>query len=406
MKLPLRIARRYLFAKKSTNAINIITGIAIFGIAVGTTALVLVLSVFNGFEVLITGMYSSFNPDVKITAARGKTFAADSSLIEKVKSVEGVAVISETLEEVAFFEYKNNQDFGRLKGVDDQYTQVTNLDSMVREGAYSLSENQRPTAVLGVGMRNKLNVNVDDVFSAMSVYMPKRREVGLFEKQFRTKLLYPTGTFVIQQDYDNQYVFTSLRFVRELLGHRGPEVSALELQLRPGYNTSATLARLQEAVGPEYRVRNRYEQEEAFMKLMQIEKWLSFAIVGLMMLLISFNIVGALWMIVLEKRPDISILKAMGARANSVRNIFLYEGLLLCGFGLVVGFVLALGVYLFQKNFGIVAMPGNMIIEAYPIELRWPDFLVVALTVLSIGLLASIPPALRAKRVPAIIREE
>ena len=405
MNLPLRIARRYLFAKRSTNAINIITGIAIFGISVGAAALVLVLSVFNGFEDLITDMYSNFNPDAKITAAQGKTFSADSSLLERVRAVEGVAVVSQTLEEVAFFEYKDRQDFGILKGVDEYYQEVTNVDSTVREGVYELSQGSRPLAVLGVGMRNKLGVNVDDQFSAMTVYMPKRRKVGMFEKQFRTQLLYPGGTFVIQTDYDNQYIIASVDFARKLLDYRN-EVSALELKLHPGFNNEATLARLSEALGPDYEVRNRYEQEEAFMKLMQVEKWLSYAIDGLMMLLVSFNIIGGLWMIVLEKRPDIAILKSMGARDNTVRNIFLSEGLLLCGLGLLIGFVLALSIYFFQKYYGLVSIPGNMIIEAYPIEIRLVDFLVVAATVLVIGLLASIPPALRAKRVPAIMREE
>ncbi len=429
MNLSFRIARRYLFAKKSTNAINIITGISVFGIAVGTAALLLVLSVFNGFEDLISQMYSNFNPDIKIVPAQGKTFEADSSLLKRLRAVNGVAYVSQTLEETAFFEYKGSQDVGTLKGVDEYFIAVTRIDSTVREGRYSLQKDGVEQAVLGLGMRNKLQVNVDDLFSPIIVYMPKSREVGMFEQQFRRLSAYPVGTFVIQQEFNNQYVLTSLDFARALLD-AGNVVSALEIKLVGGANQSRVAENISEVVKayalehkntqldgrvaenesdtalPDLIVKNRYEQEEAFLKLMQIEKWLSYAIVSLMMLLVSFNIVGALWMIVLDKQKDLSILKSMGALDTTVRNIFLNEGLLLALLGIAIGFVLAISTYLAQKIFGIVSIPGNFIVEAYPISIRIIDFIVVAITVAAIGVLASIPPALRAKRVPAIIREE
>jgi lipoprotein-releasing system permease protein len=405
MNLPLKFARRYLFAKRSTNAINIITGIAVFGVAVGAAALILVLSVFNGFEDLINGMFSAVNPDVRITIARGKTFEVDSTMLAKLEAIDGIEVISQTLEEVAFFEYKDNQDFGILKGVDEHYRSVTGIDSMVREGNFKLRENGRDLAVLGLGMRNNLGVNVDDLFTPLSVHMPKR-QVGLFETQlFRTRFAYPYGTFIVQQDFDNQYVVTSLDFARELLA-MPDRVSALEVRLFPGFSTKTTFKAIEAVVGPDFEVKNRYQQEEAFMKLMQMEKWLSYAIVSLMMLMVSFNIIGALWMIVLEKQKDIAILKSMGAADSTVRNIFLTQGLLLCAIGLLVGFGFALSAYLLQKSYGLISIPGNVLVDAYPISMRWEDFLIVTATVLSIGLLASIPPALKARRVQAIIREE
>lgn len=405
MNLPLKFARRYLFAKRSTNAINIITGIAVFGVAVGAAALILVLSVFNGFEDLINGMFSAVNPDVRITIAQGKTFEVDSTMMARLEAIDGIEVISQTLEEVAFFEYKDNQDFGILKGVDDQYRLVTGIDSMVREGNFKLRENGRDLAVLGLGMRNNLGVNVDDLFTPLSVHMPKRK-VGLFETQlFRTRFAYPYGTFIVQQDFDNQYVVTSLDFARELLAMPN-RVSALEVRLFPGFSTRATFQAIEAAIGPDFEVKNRYQQEEAFMKLMQMEKWLSYAIVSLMMLMVSFNIIGALWMIVLEKQKDIAILKSMGAADSTVRNIFLTEGLLLCAIGLIVGFGFAISAYLLQKSYGLISIPGNVLVDAYPISMRGVDFLIVTATVLSIGLLASIPPALKARRVQAIIREE
>lgn len=407
MNLSLRIARRYLFGKKSTNAINVITGIAMFGICVGTAALILVLSVFNGFEDLITSMYSNFDPEVKITPAEGKTFAVDSALLQRLRDIEGVAVVSQTLEEVAFFEYKNNRDFGTLKGVDANWQQVTRIDSTIREGSFTLREGERDLAVLGLGMRNKLGVNVEDLFSSISVYMPKRQEVGMLEQQFRTRQVYPTGTFIIQQEFDNQYVITSLEFARQLLG-MDDQVSALELKLSeaPESRQRAVIERIRAAMGEDYDVKNRYQQEETFLRLMKMEKWLSFAIVSLMMLLVAFNMVGALWMVVLEKKKDIAILKSMGALDTTVRNIFLAEGLLLALVGVGVGFLLALFIYWLQVRYGIVRIPGNFVVSAYPVGIRLIDFVVVFFTVLAIGLLASIPPALRAKRVSSIIREE
>ncbi|KAA3628479.1 MAG: ABC transporter permease [Bacteroidetes bacterium] len=404
MNLPLHIARRYLFAKKSTNVINIITGIAVFGISVGTAALILVLSVFNGFEDLITSMYSYFNPDVKVAPVQGKFFEASDSLLAEIKTIPGVEHVSETMEEVAVFEYKDNNAIGVLFGVDEHYRNVLNIDSTVREGSFKLYSG-RHHAVLGLGMRNKLGVNINDEFAALNVYMPKRKKVGLFEPMFVKRFAYPSGTFMIQPEFDNQYIFTSLAFARELLGI-GKKVSSLQIKLAPGFDIPETLEAIQEIVGPDYTVKNKYQQQESFLKLMQVEKWLSFAIVGLMMLLISFNMIGALWMIVLEKQKDISILKSMGATSKLVRNIFLFEGLLLTGLGIIIGFVLAWVIYFLQRSVGIINVPGDFIIDAYPMSMQLIDFIVVAVIVGIIGLLVSIAPARRAMKVPAMMREE
>lgn len=406
MNWPLRIAKRYLFARKSANIINIITGIAVLGIAVGAAALVLVLSVFNGFEDLITSMYGNFNPQVKATPLEGKTFSVSQEDLEALRLVPGVAYVSQTLEEVAFFEYRDKQDFGIIKGVDEYFDEVTGIDSTVREGNYAVSTLQgRNLAVLGLGMRNKLAVSIENVFEPLSIYLPKRKMTGLPGQQFRVRRAFPSGTFVIQQDFDNQYVLVSLELCRELLGD-GQALSALEFRLAPGYSAAMVVPAFQKILGSGIVFRDRYAQEEAFMRLMKIEKWMSFAIVGLTLLMVAFNMVGALWMIVLEKKFDISMLKSMGARDDQVRNIFLNEGMLLCLIGTVSGFALALLVYGMQKAFGIIAIPGAFSVDAYPISLRAGDFVVVAATVSCIGLLAAVPPALRAQRIPAMMREE
>lgn len=402
MNLPIRIARRYLFSKKSTNAINIISGISVVGVAVGTAALILVLSVFNGFEDLIMGMFDSFNPDVKVTAVKGKTFKVDSSKIYQLNALPGVDQVSQTLEEVAFFEFEGNQDFGILKGVDEHFAAVTGIDSMVREGAYVLKDGQRNLAVLGLGMRNKLSVTADN-FSSINVYMAKRKASSMSTKPFNRRFFAPAGTFVIQQDFDNQYILTNLKFARELMGMKN-QVSALEMKTNTSVGMETTLAQIQEILGNELEVKSRYQQDEAFLKLMNIEKWMYYALFSLALILVAFNIIGSLWMIVLDKKNDIAILKSMGAGESTIRNIFLNEGLMLCLLGLFIGFTIAVVLYIAQKTVGIVTIPAGFVVDTYPISMRLPDFVVVAITVVIIGLLASIPPALSAGKVSAIIQ--
>ncbi|MDF1866080.1 MAG: ABC transporter permease [Saprospiraceae bacterium] len=405
MNLPLKIARRYLFAKKSTNAINIITGISVFGIAIGTAALILVLSVFNGFEDLITALFSNFNPEVKVELVKGKSFEPDSSKIAQIKNLEGVAVLSKSIEEVAFFEYRKNQDFGILKGVDDNFTKVTGIDSTVFEGKYQLTKGNQNMLVLGGGMRNKLAVNVGDQFELMKVYIAKRKKARAIDQQFRKRYAYPAGSFKIQQDFDYQYILGSLAFAQDLLGYKN-EIGALEIKLNPKIEKKTTIAQIKNIMGEDFTVKDRFEQDEAFLKLMNVEKWMFYALFSFMLVLVAFNMIGALWMIVLEKKKDIAILKSMGATDKIIRNIFLNEGMIICLFGMTIGFIIALLFYLIQTSYGIITIPDGFVVTAYPISMRFPDFINVSLTVISIGMLAALAPAFKAQRIPAMIREE
>ena len=405
MNLSLKIARRYLFGNKSNNAINLISGISVLGITIGTAALILILSVFNGFEQLLTSLFSTFNPDIKVVPAKGKTFTIEDELMQKVIETGGIALVSQTLEEVAFFEYKGSQDFGVVKGVDENFSKVTGIDSTIREGRITFQNGESEYAVVGGGMRNKLGINVEDQFAALAVYMPnKKHRPGALSKPFKKQYTYPVGTFVNQQDFDNQYVLTSLDFTRSLLNTR-KDISALEIKLDPAANTNSVTANLRKVLGEEFLVKDRYQQNEAYLKLMNIEKWMSFAILILMMVLIAFNMIGSLWMIVLEKKKDIAILKSMGATEKMVRNIFLLEGILLTLLGVVIGLVIAFVLYQIQITYGIISFPGSFAFEAYPIDMRFFDVMVVILTVSFIGFLASILPARRAERVSALIRE-
>ncbi len=403
MNFSFRIARRYLFAKKSTNAINIISGISVFGISIGTAALVILLSVFNGFEELLMGMFNAFNPDVKVTPYEGKFFAPDSTQLAQLDQIPGILAVSKTLEEVAYFEYENNKDFGILKGVDENFLTVTRLDSMVREGQFILQQGNRDMAVLGLGMRNKLAVSAGD-FSLIKVYMAKKNP-GMSSRPFYNSLIYPAGTFVIQQDFDSQYVIASLDFVKRLMRAKN-QISALEIKINAGADIDVVKNEISKVLGEAVKVQDRYQQDEAFLKLMNIEKWLFYALFCLAMILVAFNIVGALFMIVLDKQKDIGILKSMGATARSIRKIFINEGLLLCGLGLLIGFVAAIILYILQKTIVIVPIPMGFVVDAYPIEMKIWDFVVVGVTVMVIGWLASLPAANRAAKVSPIVRSE
>ncbi len=397
----------FIFRKRirSLNAINIISGISVFGITVGSAALILILSVFNGFEDLITSMFGAFNPDLKVTPAKGKTFSIEESQIDQLLDLEGVVRVAQSLEEIAFFEYDKIQDFGILKGVDQYYNEVVNIDSSIIEGQYGLKEEGRFLAILGAGMRNKLSVNVRDEFSAMRVYMPKQGRVSQFDKPYRSRLIQPVGTFYIQQEFDSEYILTDLEFARELLKAPG-EVSALEIKMEEGFDDREVKEQIRSILGEAFVVKNRFEQDEAFLKLMNLEKWMGFAILSFTLILVAFNMVGALWMIVIDKKRDVAILKSMGTTDPQIWRIFALQGILLTAVGLVIGLLLAVVFYVAQKMYGLIPIPEGFIINAYPISLKAVDFLIVVITVLVIGGLASIPAAYRALRIPATIREE
>ena len=387
------------------NAIHIITAIATVGIAVGAAALLLVLSVFNGFEELFMGMFNKFNPDVRIEAATGKYFDTDTLVLSQLRNTKGIAHVSETLEEVAFFEYAGIQDFGIIKGIDANYAQITRLDTTVHEGKFEIQVGDHDMAVMGAGMRGKLAVNLDNFYAPISVYMPKNgNQIAALEAPFRKQLLYPSGVFTLQQEADNEYIITNLPFVEALLDRYGQR-SALEVAFSPEANTK-TIAKIEKIMGDKFVIKDRYRQDESFLKLMNIEKWMSFAILSLTLVLVAFNMVGCMWMIVLDKRRDIAIMRSMGAQTVTIRNIFLQTGLMLSLLGLLIGFGVAVLLFFLQKKYSLISVPVGFIIDAYPIAMRPLDFMIVAATVLGIGILAAWPASRRAMRVDALIREE
>ncbi|NNE25535.1 MAG: ABC transporter permease [Saprospiraceae bacterium] len=398
------IARRYLFGKKSTNSINIITGISVFGISIGTAALILILSVFNGFEGLISGLFNAFNPDIKITPIEGKFFDLDSSQWEDIKRIEGINYISKTIEEVALFEYKGAQEIGLIKGVDKEFAKATSLDSFIVNGSFLLEKNGINYAVLGAGMRNKLSLNIDDRLTPVTIYMPLRKKQMFGAKEYTFRELYPSGVFNVQSENDFQYILCGYDFAASLINERG-RYSALEMDI-DDQRSEIVHSALQEILGDQLEVKNRYQQDASFLRVMEIEKWISFLITGFTMLLIVFNLVGALWMIVLDKRKDIAILKSMGYQNSDIRSVFIMLGNLICILGIILGIVIALGLYFVQTEYGLIGVPSGFLIDAYPVELRLWDFLLVIITVLIIGYAASILPAQKASRSKMVLRSQ
>lgn len=402
MKLIFQIAFRYLLGKKSTHAIHIITWISMIGMALGTASLILILSVFNGFEGLLSGMLSHFNPDVKVTLVRGKYQSVDSLDVDALKSIPGIAQVSFSLEETCFFSNKESQEVGIIKGVDEAYVGVTGLDTAMVSGQLK-SGQEAVFAVMGSGMHTKLSINPYDPFALINAYMPSRDGGGPLDMPFTSLPFYVSGTFNVGSEVDMQYVVVDIASVNRLLGLEN-HFSAIELRLQDGASEKEVISAVMALLGPEYAVQNRYQQDESFLKIMQIEKWISYLIACLTMCIIAFNLIGSLWMIVLDKRKDIAILQSIGFTRADVKKLFLSLGLLISAIGLVFGFLIAVIFYLLQKNYGIIGIPQGFLIDAYPVEMRIADFMIVTVTVLCIGYVASLLPSMRAARVSPYLR--
>lgn len=408
------MAWRYLFARKSTNAINIITLIAGFGVAIGTTALVLVLSVFNGFEQMFIGLFDNMNPDVRISAAKGKTFDLDSTTYQGLYRLGGVSEVSATLEETAMFSYAGRHSVGRIKGVDGLYTTINGIDSLVRDGAYNLNLPEREGFGAVVGNQLSVSLGIDPLnqFEQLSVFMTRPRargaaasstltgRSGMIRREFQ-----PTGIIRSTETFGTQPVLVPIEEARKLLSQSDSTVSALEVRLLWNADEEEAIEEIKKFLGEGFTVLNRQEQQSSLLKIMQIEKWVGFALVCLMMVLISFNLIGALWMIVLEKKQDISVLRSLGMTGGNIRSVFLRVGLAICLIGVAVGFVLAITAAVLQQEYSLFRV-GGPLSEPYPMKLRLTDFPIVAFFVVGVGLVAAYLPARYAGRLPAIISEE
>ncbi len=406
MRYTLHIAWRYIYAFRNFNAVHVIAGVSVLGISLGTAALVLVMAVFNGLEVLLTDLMNTFNPDLKVVPVEGKYMEPSDDDILAIEAIHGVEAVSITLEEIAFFEYGNKQDIGIIKGVDHRFLTVTELEKAIVRGSALFLDGNRYLGVLGLGMEYKLGVRIDDPFESIVVMMPRQTATaGLQASGFVRRFIQPAGVFSLQQNADAEYILSDLEFVRELLERPGA-ASFIEISLMPGSDVSRISGQVKAILGERVDVLDRYRQDASFYRLLQLEKWVGFIILSLMIFLVAFNMMGALWMLVLDKRPDIIMLKAMGATAGHIRSVFIFTGLLLATCGLTVGFLLALVFYLVQNQWDLIRLgeAEQFLVDAYPMQLLWSDFAMVGLLVLAAGYIMSLLPARRAASVIPVIR--
>lgn len=396
MNLPLFIAKRYLLAKKSHNVINIISAISVVGVATGTMALIVILSVFNGFDSLLKSLFSVFDPPLKISLVEGKTFVAEGdSRFDAVRDYPGVLHFVEVVEENALLVYGERQHIATLRGVGDNYAESSDLGGMMVEGSFRLrDEYDNNFALMGRSLAWVMSVGLNFV-TPLEVYIPRRTAgiTTITEQMFNRRIIFPSGLFAVEHEIDMSLVLVPIDFIRDLLEF-SHEVTSIEITLREGFRESAVQREIQEILGDQFRVQNRYQQHEWLYKVMQMEKWAIFLILTFILMVASFNIIGSLTMLIIEKKKDIAVLKSMGAGEKLITRIFIFEGLMISVAGALGGLLLGLLICVVQIEFGVVKLYGSgaFIIDAYPVELQLPDFIYVFLTVLFIGFLAAIIP--------------
>jgi lipoprotein-releasing system permease protein len=387
VKLSLYIAKRYLFAKKSRNAINIISAVSVTGVAVGTMALIIVLSVFNGLETLVSAIFNTFDPDIKITAEEGKSFIADTSRLRMLANVKGVSCFSLAIEENALIKYGDRQYIATIKGVDDSYAMVSGIDSSMWEGEFIVrNEKGRQFAVPGMGVAKYLGLRVNFI-TPLNIFVPRRTGSTNFnaEDALHNKFIFPSGIYEVEKEYDSKYVYVPIEFARELT-ELDKAVSSIEIRFSGEADPGIVQKNIAKIFNSGFVVQNRYEQQEIFYKVMRSERLAIFLILTLILLIASFNIIGSLTMLIIEKERDIEILKSLGADKNLIRSIFLIEGWLISIIGATAGIILGFLICWLQQTYGLIKLQSDsLIMDAYPVVMKLKDFILVPVTVLLIG---------------------
>ncbi|MDD2244583.1 MAG: FtsX-like permease family protein [Dysgonamonadaceae bacterium] len=398
MNFPLFIAKRYLFSKKSHNAINVISFISVCGIAVATMAMICMLSVFNGFGGLVEGMFNSFDPQLKITVKQGKVFNYHTPEFDKALSVEGVNIVSETLEDNALYKFGDNQVAVLLKGVSEEFKLITDMDKLLLDGKFLLNEDVVNYTILGSGIAMSLAASPDFV-DPIEIYVPKRNSsVNMVNpaSAFTIDYAFVSGVFSVNQpEYDEQMAIIPIALARKLFRYDNNEVSALELSLKEGASVEKVEKNIQDILGDSYLVENRFEQQKESFRMLQIEKWVTFLIFGLILLIAVFNVIGSLTMLIVEKKEDMMSLRNMGASDKQLTQIFKYEGWLICLTGIVVGIILGLIICLLQQHFGLLKLgsdPSVYIIDSYPVIVKFTDILIVFFVVTVVSFLTVLYP--------------
>ncbi len=394
MNLPLYIAKRYLFSKKSHNAINIISGISACGVALATLALVCTLSVFNGFQELVAGMFTAFDPELKITTTEGKTFDSRDSLVKLVRELPEVEVSTLSIEENAMVQYKGRQAVVTIKGVEDNFEQLTEIDSILYGyGKFVLYDEIVDYGIMGAQLSSTLGTGLRPI-DPIEVYAPKRgQQVNMANptSSFEQAYLFSPGVVfaVNQEKYDATYVLTSMDFARRLFDY-DTEITSLELKLKEGTNTGTVQRKIQQLLGADFRVQNRYEQQADVFRIMEIEKLISYLFLSFILLVACFNIIGSLSMLIIDKKEDVKTLRNLGADNRLIVRIFFTEGCLISLIGALIGIVGGIGLCLLQEHYGLIALgtQGGFVVDVYPVSVQVGDVVLIFVTVLAIGCLS------------------
>ena len=397
MKLAPFIAGRYLIAKKSHNVINIISAISAIGMAIGTAALIIILSVYNGFDSLIRSMMSNVEPDLMITPATGKVFIPDDEAFDWIYDQPSVKNMCCVLEEDVFISYDGKQGLAKAKGVDWIYEEESPLKDQIRDGEFRLHRGDIPMASIGASLAYEMGIN-PRFLSPVEIYFPSRtRRISMANPMSSIEFIkvWPSSTFSINTEVDQELMILPIEKMRELLEY-DEEVSAVELRLMEGTDRKE-LKRLQEEtgrlLGPAFKVKDRFQQNESLYKMMKYEKAAIYMILIFVIIIIAFNIFGSLSMLIIEKKSDIETLRSMGAQDSLIRRIFVLEGWMISLTGLAAGLIFGIGFALLQQHFGFIKMPGHFVVQAYPIILSWSDILLTAAGVAIVGWLIALLPA-------------
>lgn len=399
MRLPLFIAYRYLFSKKKINAINIITAIAMLGFGVGAFAMVAVLSTFNGLSEIVEGTINNYDPDLKISAAKSKTFVFNQDLVQKIQQLDEVKNITNTLEEKVVLKYDDHQEIARIKGVGPNFD-ANKFDTLMVLGSFELGDSSSNYGVFGGGLSNKLNLFPGST-EVVTVFVPRRDvEYNSLNPMaaLSTKYLRSSGIFLVHEEVDNEIFITSLKFAQDLLSYPH-SVSSLEIELLPDSDPQEVKENIETILGSTYQVKTRKELNEVIYKIFRSEKWFTFAILSLVLFISSFNIFGSLVMLVLDKKKDIGILKSMGAGEDTMRKVFMWQGSYIAIIGGASGILLAAALVLAQEYFGFITMDSAMVQE-YPVKLLLRDIVLTFATVSILGYLISIYPSIKASKTP------
>jgi len=405
----LLFAWRYFNAKKSTNAINIIAWVSVLAMGTGTAALIILLSVFNGFEDLVKSLYTDFYTDLKVSPASGKILQLTEEQKQKIAAWPGVGAVSMTVEEKALLQNGNYPALVAIKGVDGNYQKVTNVAGRLIRGKFLLGDEDKPAIVMGAGVENALGVESDRSILPLTVYLPKRgmNNIELADplQSLSADNIAASGAFAIQQDFDNNYAITNIDFVKRMMGLQANEYGAVEIAISDKTKEADIKNGLQQWLGKNYTVETMYEQNRGLYTTMRNEKWFIFVLLSFILVVAAFTMIGALTMLVLEKQKDIQILKAMGGSTGMVQKIFLSEGLLLAGIGGTGGIVLAFIIGWAQVKFKLIKLQGStFLIDHYPVKFIASDVLLVFVTVVLIALIASWFPSRKAAMEPIALK--